>query len=75
MQRSDAGALYACSAAKCAPKFEITLNVIPGHAGHGGYSCVDMWRPDGENHWTRHFHDQHEALNEYNKWAAHEEHL
>jgi hypothetical protein len=70
MQRSNTGRLYACSAAKCDTKFEVTFNSCPD-----GSAMVDMWRPDGENHWTKYFPTRELALAEYNKWSAHEEHL
>jgi hypothetical protein len=58
------GSVHACSSANMGdPAWEVTLN------GVGNDFCVDMWRPDGENHWTMYFSTLEAALREYNKWA------
>jgi hypothetical protein len=45
--------------------FEITYVAEPAN----GLFAVDMWKPDGDNHWTMTFSDRAQALREYNKWA------
>jgi hypothetical protein len=68
MQRATSGRLHACCETKDATGFEVSFNSTPD-----GSAMVDMWKPDGENHWTKYFKTIELGLVEYNKWAVHHE--
>ncbi len=65
MQINSDGTRYAASAFVDDHLFEVTL-IEPSKDRF----FVDMWKPDGDNHWNKTFTTIEAALAEYNRWAA-----
>ncbi len=62
----NAKQFYACSSVKerDLAEWEVTLLGTKEDGFH-----VDMWKPDGSNHWNIYFKTMDDAIVEYNKWA------